>query len=402
MTAAPTFADIQRAAARIQPALVRTPTRHSRTLSGIAGCEVWLKFENRQFTASFKERGALNRILSLTEDEKCRGVVAMSAGNHAQGVAYHAGRLGIPATIVMPVTTPFNKVKHTRDFGATVIQHGRDLNESYAEAQRLAAEQRLTFIHPYDDPLVIAGQGTCALEMLEDVPQLDALIVPVGGGGLISGCAIAAHAMKPAIEIYGVQTALYPAMRQAMRGEPLTELSHAQTIAEGIAVKRPGGLTTQIVRELVKDIFIVGEDRIEHALAMILEIEKTLIEGAAAAGFAALMANADLFKGRQVGIVMSGGNIDMRLLSNVILRELTREGRIFSLELEIEDRPGQLAQIAALIAEAGGNVMEVSHNRMMADISAKSATLGLVVEARDTEHAQEIRGALAAAGFRQR
>ena len=402
MTAAPTFADIQRAAARIQPALVRTPTRHSRTLSGIAGCVVWLKFENRQFTASFKDRGALNRILSLTEDEKRRGVAAMSAGNHAQGVAYHAGRLGIPAAIVMPVTTPFNKVKHTRDFGATVIQHGRDLNEAYAEAQRIAGEQHLTFIHPYDDPLVIAGQGTCALEMLEDVPQLDALIVPVGGGGLISGCAIAAQAMKPAIEIYGVQTALYPAMRQAMRNEPLTELPHAQTIAEGIAVKRPGGLTTQIVRELAKDIFIVGEDRIEHALAMILEIEKTLIEGAAAAGFAALMANVDLFKGRRVGIVMSGGNIDMRLLSNVILRELTREGRIFSLELEIEDRPGQLAQIAALIAAAGGNVMEVSHNRMMADISAKSATLGLVVEARDTEHAQEIRNALADAGFRQR
>ncbi|MDB5734291.1 MAG: threonine dehydratase [Alphaproteobacteria bacterium] len=402
MTAAPTFADIQRAAARIQPALVRTPTRHSRTLSGIAGCEVWLKFENRQFTASFKERGALNRILSLTDDEKARGVAAMSAGNHAQGVAYHAGRLGIPATIVMPVTTPFNKVKHTRDFGATVIQHGRDLNEAYAEAQRIAQLQHLTFIHPYDDPLVIAGQGTCALEMLEDVPQLDALIVPVGGGGLISGCAIAAHAMKPAIEIYGVQTALYPAMRQAMRDEPLTALPHAQTIAEGIAVKQPGALTTQIVRELVKDIFIVGEDRIEHALAMILEIEKTLIEGAAAAAFAALLANADLFHGRQVGIVMSGGNIDMRLLSNVILRELTREGRIFSLELEIEDRPGQLAQIAALIAQAGGNVMEVSHNRMMADISAKSATLGLVVEARDTEHAQEIRNALAAAGFRQR
>jgi threonine dehydratase len=402
VTAAPTFADIRAAAARVAPALVRTPTRHSRTLSGIAGCEVWLKFENRQFTASFKERGALNRILSLTDDEKRRGVAAMSAGNHAQGVAYHAGRLGIPATIVMPVSTPFNKIKHTRDFGATVIQHGRDLNEAYAEAQRIAAAQHLTFIHPYDDPLVIAGQGTCALEMLEDVPQLDALIVPVGGGGLISGCAIAAHAMKPAIEIYGVQTALYPAMRQAMRGEPPTELPHAQTIAEGIAVKRPGDLTTRIVRDLVKDIFIVGEDRIEHALAMILEIEKTLIEGAAAAGFAALMANADLFKGRHVGIVMSGGNIDMRLLSNVILRELTREGRIFSLELEIDDRPGQLAQIAALIAQAGGNVMEVSHNRMMADISAKSATLGLVVEARDTEHAQEIRGALAAAGFRQR
>jgi threonine dehydratase len=401
VTAAPTFADIRSAAARIQPALVRTPTRHSRTLSGIAGCEVWLKFENRQFTASFKERGALNRILALSEDEKARGVAAMSAGNHAQGVAYHAGRLGIPATIVMPVTTPFNKVKHTRDFGATVIQHGRDLNEAYAEAQRLAAEQHLTFIHPYDDPLVIAGQGTCALEMLEDVPQLDALIVPVGGGGLISGCAIAAKAMKPGIEVYGVQTALYPAMRQAMRGEVLTERTAAQTIAEGIAVKRPGTLTTQIVREHVKDIFVVGEDRIEHALAMILEIEKTLIEGAAAAGFAALMAHAPLFHGRQVGIVMSGGNIDMRLLSNVVLRELTREGRIFSLELEIEDRPGQLAQIAALIAAAGGNVLEVSHNRMMADISAKSATLGLVVEARDTEHAQEIRNALADAGFRQ-
>ncbi len=401
MTAAPTFADIQRAAARVQPALVRTPTRHSRTLSGIAGCEVWLKFENRQFTASFKERGALNRILSLTDDEKRRGVAAMSAGNHAQGVAYHAGRLGIPATIVMPVTTPFNKVKHTSDFGAKVILQGADLNEAYDEAQRITAEQNLTFIHPYDDPLVIAGQGTCALEMLEDVPQLDALIVPVGGGGLISGCAIAAQAMKPAIEIYGVQTALYPAMRQAMRGAPPAELPHAQTIAEGIAVKRPGALTTQIVRALVKDIFVVGEDRIEHALAMILEIEKTLIEGAAAAGFAALMANGDVFKGRHVGIVMSGGNIDMRLLSNVILRELTREGRIFSLELQIEDRPGQLAQIAALIAQAGGNVLEVSHNRMMAGISAKSATLGLVVEARDTEHAQEIRDALVAAGFRQ-
>ena len=402
MTAAPTFADIELAAALVQPALVRTPTRHSRTLSDIAGCEVWLKFENRQFTASFKERGALNRLLSLDHDEKARGVAAMSAGNHAQGVAYHAGRLGIPATIVMPVTTPFNKVKHTRDFGATVIQHGRDLNEAFAEAQRIAAEQSLTFIHPYDDPLVIAGQGTVALEMLQDVPQLDALVVPVGGGGLISGCAIAAKAMKPDIEIFGVQSELYTAMRQAMKGEQIAQKPPAQTIAEGIAVKQPGALTTTIVRDLVSDILVVSEDRIEHALAMILEIEKTLIEGAAAAGFAALLDYRARFAGRKVGIVMSGGNIDMRLLSNVILRELTREGRIFSLELEIEDRPGQLARIAALIADAGGNVMEVSHNRMMADISAKSATLGLVVEARDTEHAQEIRDRLAGAGFRQR
>ena len=402
MTAAPTFADIELAAALVQPALVRTPTRHSRTLSSIAGCEVWLKFENRQFTASFKERGALNRLLSLDHDEKARGVAAMSAGNHAQGVAYHAGRLGIPATIVMPVTTPFNKVKHTRDFGASVIQHGRDLNEAFAEAQRIAAEQKLTFVHPYDDPLVIAGQGTVALEMLQDVPQLDALVVPVGGGGLISGCAIAAKAMSPGIEIFGVQSELYTAMRQAMKGEQIARKPPSQTIAEGIAVKQPGVLTTAIVRELVSDILVVSEDRIEHALAMILEIEKTLIEGAAAAGFAALLENRARFAGKKVGIIMSGGNIDMRLLSNVILRELTREGRIFSLELEIEDRPGQLAEIAALIADAGGNVMEVSHNRMMADISAKSATLGLVVEARDTEHAQEIRDRLAGAGFRQR
>jgi threonine dehydratase len=401
VTAAPTFADIQKAAAAIQPALVRTPTRHSRTLSGIAGCEVWLKFENRQFTASFKERGALNRILALSEAEKKRGVAAMSAGNHAQGVAYHAGRLGIPATIVMPVTTPFNKIKHTRDFGACVIQHGQSLVEADAEARRIAAEQGLTFIHPYDDPLVIAGQGTLAMEMLEDVPHLDALIVPIGGGGLISGCAIAAKAMKPSIEIFGAQSELYPAMYDAIKGLTPPPAPLVQTIAEGIAVKRPGVLTTQIVKELVSDIFVVDENDIENALCMILEIEKTLIEGAAASGFAALLEHLPRFKDRKVGIVMSGGNIDMRLLSNVILRELTREGRIIHLELQIEDRPGQLAQISAIIAEAGGNVLEVSHNRMMAGIPAKSATLGLVVEARDAEHAQEIRDRLAAAGFRQ-
>jgi threonine dehydratase len=401
VTAAPTFADIQNAQRAIQAALVRTPTRHSRTLSGIAGCEVWLKFENRQFTASFKERGALNRLLALSEDEKQRGVAAMSAGNHAQGVAYHAGRLGIPATIVMPVTTPFNKVKHTRDFGATVIQHGQGLVEADTEARRIAGEQGLTFIHPYDDAKVIAGQGTVALEMLEDVPQLDALIVPVGGGGLISGCAIAAKAIKPSIQIFGAQSALYPAMVDAMKGLTPPPAPLVATIAEGIAVKRPGVLTTAICKQLVDDIFVVGEDEIEHALAMILEIEKTMIEGAAAAGFAALLAHAARFKARQVGIVLSGGNIDMRLLSNVILRELTREGRIILLVLQIEDRPGQLADIARIIADAGGNVLEVSHNRMMAGIPAKSATLELVVEARDAEHAQEIRDRLAAKGFNQ-
>ena len=402
MTTAPSFKDIEDAQRAIAPALVRTPTRHSRTLSGLAGCDVWLKFENRQFTASFKERGALNRILSLSEGEKTRGVAAMSAGNHAQGVAYHAGRLGIPATIVMPITTPFNKIKHTRDFGATVIQHGQGLVEADAEARRIAQAKGLTFIHPYDDPKVIAGQGTCAMEMLEDVPQLEALIVPVGGGGLISGCAIAAKAMKPGIEVFGAQSELYPAMADAMKGITPPPAPLVATIAEGIAVKRPGVLTTAICKELVEDIFVVGEDEIEHALAMILEIEKTVIEGAAAAGFAALLAHPERFKGRQVGIVMSGGNIDMRLLSNVILRELTREGRIILLVLQIEDRPGQLADISRIIADAGGNVLEVSHNRMLAGIPAKSATLELVVEARDAEHAQEIRDRLAERGFKQR
>ena len=401
-----TVADVQAAAAAIQGALVRTPIRHSLTLSKIAGCEVWLKFENRQFTASFKERGALNRLLALSPEEKKRGVAAMSAGNHAQGVAYHAGRLGIPATIVMPLATPFTKVKHTRDFGARVIQKGEDLIAANAAARAIAEDEGLTFIHPYDDAKVIAGQGTAALEMLEDVPDLDMLVVPVGGGGLISGCAVAAKAIRPAIEVYGVQTALYPAMVQAMHGEPITatppiQRISSQTIAEGIAVKAPGVLTTQICRALVKDVLVVKEAQIEHALAMLLEIEKTVVEGAAAAGFAALLANRALFAGRKVGVVLSGGNIDMRLLSNVILRELSREGRIMSLELEIEDRPGMLARISAIVGEAGGNILEVSHNRMLTGIPIKSATLIMVVEARDAEHGQEIRERLAAGGFIQ-
>jgi threonine dehydratase len=402
MTALPVTLDDVRAAARATgAALVRTPTRRSQTLSRIAGCEVWLKFENRQFTASFKERGALNRLLALSPEEKARGVAAMSAGNHAQGVAYHAGRLGIPATIVMPLATPFTKVKHTRDFGARVILEGEDLNAANAAARAIAEADSLTFIHPYDDARVIAGQGTVALEMLEDVPDLDALVVPVGGGGLISGCAVAAKAIKPGIEVFGVQTALYPAMAQAFRGEDASLTPPLQTIAEGIAVKAPGALTAQICRALVTDMLLVSEAEIEHALAMLLEIEKTVVEGAGAAPFAALLAHGTRFAGRKVGLVMSGGNIDMRLLSNVILRELSREGRIMTLELEIEDRPGLLAQVASVVGEAGGNILEVSHNRMMTGISAKSTTLGMVVEARDAEHGQEIRDRLAARGFIQ-
>ena len=401
MTTLPvTLADIRAAAAAIAGAVLRSPMRLSRTLSDITGAEVYLKFENRQFTASFKERGALNTLLALTPDERARGVVAMSAGNHAQGVAYHAGRLGIPATIVMPVTTPFNKIKHTSDFGATVLVEGADLIEATMVARGIEEADGLVFIHPYDDLRVIAGQGTVGLEMLEEFPALDALIVPVGGGGLISGVAIAAKALKPDIEIFGVQSELYPAMRAAMTGAVPSPRPTAQTVAEGIAVKSPGSRTVPIVKALVADVLVVREAEIEHALALILEIEKTLVEGAAAAALAALLAQPARFAGRKVGLVMSGGYIDLRLLSNLILRELVREDRILSLTVELEDRPGQLALVAALVGEAGGNILEVNHNRMMDGTPLKSASLSLVIEARDAAHAGEIRARLAAGGFK--
>jgi threonine dehydratase len=390
--------DVRAAARAIQGAVERTPTRHSDTLSRMAGADIHLKFENLQYTASFKERGALNKLLSLTQEQKARGVAAASAGNHAQGVAYHAGRLGIPATIVMPMATPFTKVKHTKDFGANVILEGETLSESFVRAHAITAERGLTFVHPYDDPMIIAGQGTVALEMLADAEKpLDILVVPIGGGGLISGIAIAAKAINPNIQIYGVQTRAYPSMYDNYKGANLP--SAGQTIAEGIAVKEPGLITREIVREMVKDILLVDEPQIEEALASLLEIEKTVVEGAAAAAFAAVLENKPLFAGRNVGIILSGGNIDMRLLSNVILRDLSREGRILSLEVEIEDRPGLLARIATLVGDAGGNILEVSHNRMMTDTPVKSAYLGMVVEARDSGHAADIRKALTDAGF---
>ena len=392
--------DIRAAAATIAGAVLRSPMRLSRTLSQITGAAVHLKFENRQFTASFKERGALNTLLSLTPEERARGVVAMSAGNHAQGVAYHAGRLGIPATIVMPVTTPFNKIKHTSDFGATVLVEGADLIEATAVARGIESGDGRVFIHPYDNLRVIAGQGTVGLEMLEEFPDLDALIVPVGGGGLIAGVAIAATSLKPGIEIYGVQSELYPAMRDALHGTAPAKHPTAQTVAEGIAVKSPGALTVPIIQATVADILIAREDAIEHALALILEIEKTLVEGAAAAALAALLAHPARFAGKKVGLVMSGGNIDMRLLSNLILRELVREDRILSLTVELEDRPGQLALVAALVGGAGGNILEVAHNRMMDGTPLKSARLGLVIEARDAAHAGEIRAALQGGGVK--
>ena len=392
-----TLADIERAAAAIAGAVEVTPARHARTLSALAGCEIFLKFENLQFTASFKERGALNKLLALDTAERKRGVIAMSAGNHAQGVAYHAGRLGVPVTIVMPEGTPFTKVKHTRDFGAHVVIEGANLSESYTRAMSLAREHGFTLIHPYDDPLVIAGQGTTALEFLAQVPELDILVAPVGGGGLISGMAIAAHALKPDIRIYGVEAKLYPAMHNALTGDTLP--ATGQTIADGIAVKDPGTIAKAVIAALVRDVLLVGEADLEAAIVKLLEIEKTLAEGAGAAALAAVLANPSLFKGRKVGLVVSGGNIDMRLLSNVILRELAREGRILSLVITIEDRPGLLARIASIIGDAGGNILEVSHNRLMTGVSAKSADLGLVVEARDATHAREIKAQLTAAGF---
>ena len=393
-----TLDDVRAAARTIEGEVERTPTRLSRTLSEIAGCEVWLKFENLQFTASFKDRGALNKLKSLTAAERKRGVIAMSAGNHAQGVAYHAGRLGIPATIVMPEFTPFNKIKHTRGFGARVVLEGATLTESFVRAEKIAAEENLVFVHPFDDPRVMAGQGTVALEMLADAPDLEVLVVPIGGGGLISGISVAAKALKPVIEIYGVQTRVFPSMYNAVKNEKMP--CAGQTMADGIAVKAAGALTTPIVRALVKDILLVGESEIENAIAALLEIEKTLVEGAAAAAYAAVVANRALFAGRKVGIVLSGGNIDMRLLSNVVVREMSRQGRIMSLVIEIVDSPGVLARVSALIGEAGGNILEVSHDRMMTDSSAKLAQLGMTVEARDAEHAEEIKAAIQAAGFK--
>jgi threonine dehydratase len=403
MTASPpafpvTFADIQAAAATIAGDVEKTPALYSHTLSLVAGCDIFLKFENLQFTASFKERGALNKLKSLSDGERKRGVIAMSAGNHAQGVAYHAGRLKIPATIVMPQGTPFTKVKHTRDFGARVLIHGTSLSDAFTRAQQIAKDETLAFVHPYDDPLVIAGQGTAGLEFLTQMPGIDALVVPIGGGGLISGMSIAARAMKPKVEIYGVETALYPSMRNALKGEaaPLG----GQTIAEGIAVKTPGAIAQQVIAANVDDILLAAETEIEAAIVKLLEIEKTLAEGAGAAALAAVLAHPRLFAGKKVGVVISGGNIDMRLLSNVILRELAREGRILSLTVEIEDRPGVLAHVAQIVGDAGGNILEVSHNRLMTGLSAKSADLGLFIEARDDAHAQEIRMVLEKSGYK--
>ncbi len=387
---------IRAAAQRIAGAVERTPCLHSRTLSRLTGAEVWLKFENLQFTASFKERGALNKLLVLGEAGRRRGVIAMSAGNHAQGVAYHAARLGTRAVIVMPRGTPNNKVRSTQVHGAEVILEGDTLAEAARHAHSLEAHQGLTFIHPYDDPAVVAGQGTVALEMLEQAPGLDVLVVPVGGGGLIAGMAVAAKTLKPDIEVIGVESANWCAMHQRLNGLPVKV--GGDTIAEGMAVRDVGELTLNFVKKLVNEILVVNEETIERAVVCLIEIEKTVAEGAGAAGLAALLEHSARFAGRRVGIPICGGNIDARLLSEVLMRGLVRDGRLVRLRVVMPDIAGNLARVAAMIGAAGGNIVEVQHQRVFGTASAKSPEVEFVVETRDREHTQALVDALRAQG----
>jgi threonine dehydratase len=387
--------DIEKAAGVIAGFVKQTSCERSHTLSDITGASVWLKFENLQFTATFKERGALNRLSALSADERRRGVIAASAGNHAQGVAYHAARLAIPATIFMPIGTPTVKIENTRRHGATVMEGGSTLEEAATLATGHGREHGLTYIPPYDDPLIIAGQGTIGIEMLAAVPDLDVLIVPIGGGGLISGIAVAAKALKPGIEIIGVQAALYPSMYNLIKGQRLP--MRGDTLAEGIAVKAPGSITSEIVRALVDDIVLVSEPQIEHALSLLLTIEKSVTEGAGAAGLAAVLANRERFKGRTLGIVLSGGNIDTRLLSSVLTRQLAREGRLSQLRFDISDRPGQLGTVVAILSKAGANIVEVSHQRIFTELPAKAVHLEVVIETRDGFHLDAVVASLRAA-----
>lgn len=399
MHSPPTFADIQDAACVIQGHVIDTPCRRSQVLSSITGAEVWLKFENFQFTASFKERGALYRLGKLSEPERAAGVAAMSAGNHAQGVAYHATRLGIKSAIVMPRNTPFTKVRNTRGLGAEVILHG----ETLADAQdylleELIGRRGMTLVHPYDDPYVIAGQGTVALEMLRVVPDLDTIVVPIGGGGLISGIAIAAHGIAPNLRIVGVESAGYPSAYAALQGEP-SLVRGGPTIAEGIAVKNIGKLTIEVIREQVAELMRVEESAIERAIGLLANIEKVIAEGAGATGLAALLSDPPRFAGRKVGLVICGGNIDTRLLASVLMRQLVHEWRLVNLSIDIEDRPGFLARVAGVVGEAGGNIVQVHHERLHASTHAKNATLEMLVEAQDETHVTRIVADLQEQGY---
>ena len=388
--------DIRQAEARISGQLLGTPFLESRTLSQIVGAQVFLKFENLQFTASFKERGACNMLAQLAE-QGVKGVIAMSAGNHAQGVAYHAQRLGLGATIVMPRFTPAVKIERTRSFGAEVVLHGDSLDAARQHAFELAQSRGLTFVHPYDDDAIIAGQGTLALEMLEAVPDLDALVVAVGGGGLLAGMAIAARAMRPDIEIVGVQAARFPAMFNAIK--KTQHVPGTSTIAEGIAVGTPGVRTLEVIATLVDDMLLVDEGDIEQAVLMLLEIEKTLVEGAGAAGLAALLRHPERFRGKRVGLVLSGGNIDPLLLGAIIERGMVRAGRLARLRVSARDVPGVLARITAVVAEAGANIDEVHHQRAFTLLAAQNVEIELVLQTRGREHLAAVLAALREAGF---
>lgn len=395
--AALTIDDIRLAAERIKGAVVRTPLMHSKTLSSITGAEIWLKFENQQFTAAYKERGALNALLNLTEEQRQRGVIAASAGNHSQGLSYHGTRLGVPVTIVMPRTTPTVKVMQTESVGGKVVLEGETFDEAYAHARTLEKELGLTFVHPFDDPIVAAGQGTVGLEMLEDQPDLECLVIPIGGGGLISGIATAAHALNDAIEVIGVQAELYPSMYAHVKGEERD--CGGDTLAEGIAVKAPGEFTSKIISELVDDIVLVDEEALETAVSLLLQIEKTVVEGAGAAGLAAVMAHPERFAGRKVGLVLCGGNIDTRLLANVLLRDLARQGRLARLRVTLQDRPGALFKVMAEFDKHNVNILEIYHQRIFTNLPAKGLVTDIECEARDREQLDALVNSLKAKGY---
>jgi threonine dehydratase len=392
-----TISEIERARQAIAGSVLRTPMLPAPNLSSLTGAEVFVKYENLQVTNSFKERGALNKLASLAEAQRARGVIAMSAGNHAQAVAYHAERLRVPATIVMPVTTPHVKVAATAAHNAEVVLEGDTIAEAQLRAEAIARERNLVWVHPYDDERVIAGQGTIAAEMFEEVPDLDVLVIPIGGGGLIAGNAIAARAIRPSVEIVGAESALYPSMWNALTGG--NRAVGGATLAEGIAVQNVGKLTLPVIRELVSEIVLVDEVQLERAVNAYLTLQKTMAEGAGAAGLAAMLAAPGRFRGRKVGLILCGGNIDPRILASIMVRELERGDRIVSFRLAIPDRPGVLGQIATKLGELGANILEVGHRRLFLDVPAKAARLDVTVETRDRAHAEEILRSFAADGY---
>ena len=392
-----TLDHVRAAHARIRDSIVATPTLHSQTLSRLTGANIYLKFENLQFTAAYKERGALNALLLLTEEQRQRGVIAASAGNHAQGLSYHGTRLGVPVTIVMPVPTPTVKVMQTESVGGNVVLFGESFDDAYKHARGLETERGLTFVHPFDDPNVAAGQGTVALEMLESIPSLDMLVVPIGGGGLLSGMGTAARALKPDIGLVGVQAELYPSMYALLHGKQMA--CEGDTLAEGIAVKVPGAFTSQVIRGLVDEIQLVSEAQLESAVSLLLQIEKTVVEGAGAAGLAAVMANPEYFAGRNIGIVLCGGNIDTRLLANVLLRDLARSGRLARLRITLQDRPGALFKVMRLFDEHNINIIEIYHQRIFTTLPAKGLITDIECEARDAGQLQGLVDGLRVAGY---